>query len=103
MPADTPSKGSFNDLFGCATLYEDGDTSARLTDIRQVNALRDIPVRGNNLSLDPGFAGPPTDFHLGAGSPVIGRGTSVDAPPFDIDGDLRPGRAGWDMGFDQSL
>lgn len=40
--------------------------------------------------------------HLGQGSSCIDTGTSVEAPPFDIDGDQRPIGSGIDVGADES-
>ncbi|MDW7773480.1 MAG: Calx-beta domain-containing protein [Desulfobulbaceae bacterium] len=65
-----------------------------------------------NIDADPLFvdqqqatAGTPTplsnlgDFHIQAGSNVIGQGTATDAPADDIDGDLRDATP--DMGADE--
>jgi hypothetical protein len=38
------------------------------------------------------------DYHLSAGSPAIGAGTSQDAPAADLDGNPRPSPNGWDVG-----
>lgn len=88
-----------NDLWGCDVLYDNGGNT--LNDIREVNALRDIGRVGGNVSVDPRFLSS-TDFHLSPMSPLIGAGIAEGAPPFDFDGDLRPGRRGWDIGYDQT-
>ncbi|MEW6020091.1 MAG: right-handed parallel beta-helix repeat-containing protein, partial [Pseudomonadota bacterium] len=64
-----------------------------------------------NIGYDPLFAalaqassGNPTtagDYHLQSGSPAIDRGTATGAPALDIDFDLRPQAAGFDMGADE--
>jgi hypothetical protein len=41
------------------------------------------------------------DYHLKTNSPCIDAGTSVNAPIDDIDGDLRPQGAGYDIGADE--
>jgi hypothetical protein len=52
------------------------------------------------ISLDPLFASA-DDYHLIHLSPCVDAGTADGAPPFDIDGDTRPLRAGYDMGADE--
>ncbi len=41
-------------------------------------------------------------YHLGQGSSCIDTGTTVEAPPFDIDGDPRPTGSGVDVGADEA-
>ena len=50
-----------------------------------------------NINADPLFAGN-GDYHLTSSSPCIDSGTSVGAPPTDIEGTSRPQGAGYDMG-----
>lgn len=48
---------------------------------------------------DPMFENPAgADFHLKGNSPAIDRGSSVDAPDDDFDGNSRPQGAGYDIG-----
>ena len=53
--------------------------------------------------LDPRFADPAgDDYHLGCcGSPAIDAGTPNGAAPFDVDGEPRPQRDGYDIGADE--
>jgi hypothetical protein len=53
-----------------------------------------------NIDANPLFAGV-GDYHLSIGSPCIDTATSSDAPDSDIDGDIRPQGAGYDMGADE--
>ncbi len=59
-------------------------------------------VSGNLLDADPRFvkylAGGGGDYHLRPGSPAIDRGTSLDAPGTDFDGNRRPQGGGYDIG-----
>jgi parallel beta-helix repeat protein/predicted outer membrane repeat protein len=55
-----------------------------------------------NVNSDPLFVGN-SDYHLKAGSPCIDTGTSTGAPTNDIDGDVRPKGAGYDIGSDESF
>jgi parallel beta-helix repeat protein len=50
-----------------------------------------------NISADPLFVNPVSDFHLRPGSPAIDAGTNNDAPAVDIEGTPRP-LNGVDMG-----
>lgn len=70
----------------------------------------DEPDHYDNISSDPLFVDPrdaaqaPTaegDYHLSSGSPCIDKGTETGAPAVDIDGDIRPQGAGYDMGADE--
>jgi hypothetical protein len=55
-----------------------------------------------NINADPMFlaAG---DYHIFLASPCVDAGTADGAPADDIDGDLRPQGAGYDMGADENL
>lgn len=55
------------------------------------------------LFVDPTLppAIPSGDYHLKDGSPAIDAGTATNAPPRDLDGDLRPSGAGVDIGADE--
>jgi hypothetical protein len=59
-----------------------------------------------NLAAAPGFASA-TDFHLAAGSPLLDVGTPAKSVivrglgTLDFDGELRPKKAGWDIGADE--
>jgi len=88
-----------NDFFGCATLYGDRDTMTNITSIATVNALADIPTKGNNLSIDPAFVS--GDWHLSASSPAIDKGTSTGCPAKDWDNQSRPAKTGCDIGADE--
>jgi hypothetical protein len=53
-----------------------------------------------NILCDPAFVGN-GDYHLTNSSCCIDTGTDVDAPDYDIDGDIRPQGDGYDMGADE--
>jgi hypothetical protein len=59
-----------------------------------------------NLAVAPGFVST-TDFHLAAGSALLDVGTPAKTviagglATLDLDGDLRPKKAGWDIGADE--
>jgi parallel beta-helix repeat protein len=56
----------------------------------------------NDISRDPLFLDPGSrDFHLAWGSSCIDSGSPDQAPDWDIDGDARPQREGYDMGADE--
>jgi hypothetical protein len=42
------------------------------------------------------------DYHLTPGSAAIDAGTSLGAPAFDFDGDLRPLLGAFDIGADEA-
>ncbi|MFH1147046.1 MAG: choice-of-anchor Q domain-containing protein [Pseudomonadota bacterium] len=50
-----------------------------------------------NIDIDPLFMSK-VDYHLSPDSPCIDSGTAVGAPNTDMDGNLRPSGAGYDMG-----
>lgn len=56
--------------------------------------------KGSNINVDPLFVGN-GDYHLTGSSPCIDVGTSELAPENDIDEDIRPQGAGYDMGADE--
>lgn len=54
------------------------------------------------IAADPMFVDSDNgDYHLRLGSPAIDQGSPNDAPAGDIDGDVRPLGAGYDMGADE--
>ncbi|MEI8254347.1 MAG: putative metal-binding motif-containing protein, partial [Deltaproteobacteria bacterium] len=89
-----------NNLYGCDTLYRNADGPALITLIATINTLADITSVGGNLSLDPIFVSS-SDYHLQGTSPLIDQGTAAGAPIFDYDGQLRPTRPRFDIGFDE--
>jgi len=88
-----------NDLYGCATLYWDEDTATAITLISAVNGL---PGSQNNVSMDPSFVAPGTDYHIAPGSMLIDLGTAAGAPAVDFDDDVRPQGSGFDIGLDEA-
>jgi hypothetical protein len=57
---------------------------------------------GHNINADPLFVNSAAgDYHLGAGSPAIDRGTSDGAPALDFEGNARPKGRGYDIGADE--
>ena len=53
----------------------------------------------NGLFANPKFINPSeADFHLQQSSPAIDKGSSINAPSNDFDGNLRPQGAGYDLG-----
>lgn len=81
----------FNDVISAGTGSRYGGVCADLTGLN------------GNISADPLFSGV-SDFRLQLGSPAIDAGTSVGAPPQDLESNPRPrdgnadGVASWDMG-----
>jgi uncharacterized repeat protein (TIGR01451 family) len=70
------------------------------------NPDTDGTVGTHNLSVDPLFVAggdPALWYHLRQGSPGINAGTNTGTglPTDDYDGDARPMRATWDIGFDE--
>jgi hypothetical protein len=55
-----------------------------------------------NINANPVFLGP-GDYHIFLASPCVDTGTPDGAPADDIDGDVRPQGAGYDMGADENL
>ncbi len=82
--------GSVNEI------YLDGTTSIHIT----YSDIEEGWEGTGNIDADPLFVGG-GDYHLTASSPCIDTGTSVGAPPDDIDGDARPQGSGYDMGSDE--
>jgi hypothetical protein len=61
-----------------------------------------VIIGPGSISVDPLFIDAINgDFHLSNSSPVIDAGNSVNAPPDDIDGDVRPQGTNYDMGVDE--
>jgi len=57
----------------------------------------------DDLSESPLFVNPPGDnYHLRSGSPCIDSGTDAGQTEEDIDGEIRPQGAGFDMGADEA-
>jgi parallel beta-helix repeat protein len=60
-----------------------------------------VIVGPGSISVDPQFVDETNeDFHLLSNSPAIDAGNSVNTPPEDIDGDIRP-YGGYDIGVDE--
>ncbi|MBW2170839.1 MAG: right-handed parallel beta-helix repeat-containing protein, partial [Deltaproteobacteria bacterium] len=55
-----------------------------------------------NINANPMFLGP-GDYHIFLASPCVDTATPDGAPADDIDGDVRPQGAGYDMGADENL
>ncbi|MHC4369131.1 MAG: right-handed parallel beta-helix repeat-containing protein, partial [Planctomycetota bacterium] len=55
------------------------------------------PVVGDPCFVNPSLA----DFHLKQNSPAIDRGSPIDAPSNDFEGDPRPAGSGYDIGIDE--
>jgi hypothetical protein len=55
-----------------------------------------------NINADPAFVGG-GDYHILLSSPCIDVASAAGAPADDIDGDLRPQGAGYDMGADENM
>lgn len=54
------------------------------------NGIGAAPRGPHDLAVNPLFvSSPPFNFHLQPGSPAIGSGTSMLAPPYDFNGNLR--------------
>ena len=52
----------------------------------------------NTRNLDPLFVSYPNDLHLLLASPGVDTGTAAYAPPYDLDGVVRPQGLGFDFG-----
>ncbi len=77
------------------------DAFGGVSNVTYSNIQGGYPGEGN-IDADPLFVDPDNeDFHLSLDSPCIDTGTSIDAPDDDIDGDLRPQGAGYDIGADE--
>jgi len=55
-----------------------------------------------NINADPMFLAP-GDYHIFLASPCVDVANPVGAPADDIDGDVRPQGAGYDIGADENL
>ena len=55
------------------------------------------PVIGDPCFVNPSLG----DFHLKPNSPAIDKGSPIDAPSYDFEGDLRPAGSGYDIGIDE--
>ena len=83
-------------------ILEFNDVISTGTGSRYGGVCSDTGVSGN-ISVDPLFSGD-SDFRLQLGSPAIDAGTSIGAPPSDLEGNPRPrdgnadSVASWDMG-----
>ena len=61
-----------------------------------------VIIGPGNISVDPEFVDENNeDFHIMASSPVIDAGNSTNAPPDDIDSDVRPQGTNYDIGVDE--
>ena len=75
--------------------YVGGNGETNYTTMSEVNML--LFASGNFLA-DCLFD---ATFHLGAGSPCINAGNSIEAPPLDFDGEARPNGGLFDVGPDE--
>ncbi len=97
-----------NNIFSQNTLFqiadEGGLSTANLTvDHNLVNEYTgnyQYEIRGTDyVEGDPKFVNPSgADFHLQQSSPAIDKGSSINAPNNDFDGNQRPQGAGYDLG-----
>ena len=55
------------------------------------------PVVGDPCFVNPSLG----DFHLKPNSPAIDKGSPIDAPSYDFEGDPRPAGSGYDIGIDE--
>jgi hypothetical protein len=61
-----------------------------------------VIVGPGSISVDPEFVDEAAeDFHLSDSSPVIDKGSPVNTPSDDIDGQPRPQGSGYDIGVDE--
>ncbi len=88
-----------NDIWGCGTIYA-LSTGTLLAAVADIDAL---PGANGNMSVDPSFVSPPSDYHLSGTSLLIDAGTSSGTvPPADYDGEARPRGSAPDVGFDEA-
>lgn len=73
-------------------LYRRNDTDAVTAE--QINGMAGA---AKNIAADPRYVSP-TEMLLSSSSPCIDRGTAAGAPATDFAGNLRPARAGFDIG-----
>lgn len=83
------------------TYWDDSSTkpTVQIYGIRKTY-LRDQVTSGfepTAVQANPQFVST-TDLHLQPTSPLADVGTSINAPPRDVDGSVRPQGAGWDIG-----
>jgi Putative metal-binding motif len=64
-----------------------------------IGDVNNLPYAQNNVDSDPLLD---ATWHLGAGSPMIDKGTAMDAPATDIDNEPRPQGAAIDIGADEA-
>jgi hypothetical protein len=73
------------------------------TDLITLDQLNSVPTRSGhpqaNIAADPLLD---ATLHLGAASPCIDKGTAIEAPPRDFEGDPRPQGAAVDIGHDEA-
>lgn len=99
----TPLTVTNSILWGNSAVYPDQDYGAQMYGAIFV-FYSDIEGGGpgiGNFNMDPLFVGG-GDYHLTPGSPCIDAGMNVSLD-IDIDGELRPGGCGFDLGADESL
>jgi hypothetical protein len=73
------------------------DYGGRIYTASNINSLGSGNLYGDPLFVSPAF-GTTGDYHLKSGSPAIDKGSSVDAPLDDLDGNPRPQGTGFDIG-----
>ncbi len=91
-----PARAGSNDA-----LYHlwDGSNGSSLTTLAQLAAVPASSPPANDLNVDPLID---ATFHLSKMSPVIDKGSGVEAPPRDIDNEARPRGATIDIGPDEA-
>jgi len=82
-------------------------TVSLTVDHNLIDGIQDYPyaISGTDYVVgDPTFVNTTeADFHLQEDSPAIDRGSSVNAPASDFDGDSRPSGTGYDFGADEYI